>query len=173
MMGVIVGVAMIVTMVSFGLGLQRNTVARFRELDLFNEVTVFGRSLSSLVESRFNKRSGAANSNEAGEAEGRRRGARASEASARVLDDKAVDEIAKIPGVVSIEPNITFLVYVRANERALQRTVGGALVPTPATRFKEFVAGGMISAPSADEAIVDEDFVRDFGYENAQAALGQ
>ena len=32
-MGVVVGVAVIVTMVSFGLGLQRNTVARFNELD--------------------------------------------------------------------------------------------------------------------------------------------
>src|SRR3954454_14323896 len=48
-MGVIVGVAVIVTMISFGLGLQRNTVARFKALDLFNEVTVFGRSLTTLA----------------------------------------------------------------------------------------------------------------------------
>ena len=34
-MGVIVGVAVIVTMVSFGLGLQRNMLSRFRALDLF------------------------------------------------------------------------------------------------------------------------------------------
>src|SRR5215212_3100505 len=49
-MGVIVGVAMIVTMMSFGLGLQRNTIQRFKELDLFNEITVFGKSLSSLAQ---------------------------------------------------------------------------------------------------------------------------
>ena len=41
-MGVIVGVAVIVTMVSFGLGLQRNMLARFKALDLFNEIQVFG-----------------------------------------------------------------------------------------------------------------------------------
>ncbi len=40
-MGVIVGVAVIVTMVSFGLGLQRNLLARFKALDLFNEISVF------------------------------------------------------------------------------------------------------------------------------------
>jgi ABC-type antimicrobial peptide transport system permease subunit len=40
-MGVIVGVAVIVTMVSFGLGLQRNMLSRFRALDLFNEIRVF------------------------------------------------------------------------------------------------------------------------------------
>src|ERR1700739_1104308 len=43
-MGVIVGVAVIVTMVSFGLGLQRNLLSRFKALDLFNEMTVFGKS---------------------------------------------------------------------------------------------------------------------------------
>ena len=48
-MGVIVGVAVIVTMVSFGLGLQRNMLARFGALDLFNEVAVFGRSLTNLA----------------------------------------------------------------------------------------------------------------------------
>ena len=40
--GVIVGVTVIVTMVSFGLGLQRNAVQRFKDLDLFNEITVTG-----------------------------------------------------------------------------------------------------------------------------------
>src|SRR5258708_1980860 len=44
-MGVIVGVAVIVTMVSFGLGLQRNMLSRFRALDLFNEMRVFGRKV--------------------------------------------------------------------------------------------------------------------------------
>src|SRR5512142_1809229 len=48
-MGVLVGVAVIVTMVSFGLGLQRNMFARFRALDLFNEIQVFGRGLSNLA----------------------------------------------------------------------------------------------------------------------------
>src|SRR5215210_4092990 len=57
-MGVLVGVAVIVTMVSFGLGLQRNTVSRFKELDLFNEITVFGKTISNLVEDGLDKRSG-------------------------------------------------------------------------------------------------------------------
>src|SRR5258706_3430594 len=45
-MGVIVGVAVIVTMVSFGLGLQRNLLSRFKALDLFSEMTVFGKSIA-------------------------------------------------------------------------------------------------------------------------------
>src|SRR5215216_5751169 len=54
-MGVVVGVAVIVTMVSFGLGLQRNAVQRFKDLDLFNEITVSGRSLTSIVTAAFEK----------------------------------------------------------------------------------------------------------------------
>jgi hypothetical protein len=49
MMGVIVGVAVIVTMVSFGLGLQSNILSRFKALDLFNEIQVFGRGLSNIA----------------------------------------------------------------------------------------------------------------------------
>src|SRR3954465_12843814 len=46
-MGVIVGVAVIVTMVSFGLGLQRNLLSRFKALDLFTEMWVYGRTVSA------------------------------------------------------------------------------------------------------------------------------
>src|SRR6059036_1905494 len=45
-MGVIVGVAVIVTMVSFGLGLQRNLLSRFKALDLFNEMSVYGQNIA-------------------------------------------------------------------------------------------------------------------------------
>src|ERR687884_1142417 len=58
-MGVVVGVTMIVTMVSFGLGLQRNAVQRFKDLDLFNELTVSGLDISEMVAQVFNRAAGA------------------------------------------------------------------------------------------------------------------
>src|SRR6185503_13943199 len=93
-MGVVVGVAVIVTMVSFGLGLQSNMVARFGALDLFNEISVFGRSLTNLATAGTNP------SNR--DADGERRGGprlRADKSPSRVLDDAAIAEISKIPGV--------------------------------------------------------------------------
>ena len=45
-MGVIVGVAVIVTMVSFGLGLQQNMLSRFKALDLFNEILFLAAALA-------------------------------------------------------------------------------------------------------------------------------
>src|SRR5215210_3437522 len=99
-MGVIVGVAVIVTMVSFGLGLQRNTVSRFKELDLFNEITVYGKSLSNLVEQGLNKPPGARG---AGKPPDRKKDDEGPDKPPeRSLDDAALTEIAAIPGVVSV-----------------------------------------------------------------------
>ena len=163
-MGVIVGVAVIVTMVSFGLGLQGNMLARFKALDLFSEMRVFGKSLSSMASAGADRRP----RNEAGE-----RRLPTDKRPTRILDDNAIAEIAKIPGVAYVEPNITFSAYVRANDRVLTALVGGAAVPNASTRFQEYVGGQMISGADADEAVVTERFARDFGYENLADAVGK
>lgn len=170
-MGVIVGVAMIVTMVSFGLGLQRNTIKRFKELDLFNEMTVFGQTASSLIAAAQKNSNNSAN-NEQSERQRDGRG-RPDKPPEKILNDAALWEISKIPGVASVEPSIFFSAYVRTNGRALIQSIGGALVPNPATRFKEFAAGGMITSPDVREAIVDEEFVREFGFAKPADAIGK
>src|SRR5215213_5425197 len=97
-MGVLVGVAVIVTMVSFGLGLQRNTVSRFKELDLFNEITVYGKSLSNLVEEGFNKRTGEPESSSK-PPDRKKDDPGPDKQPERPLDDAAIAKIAAIPGV--------------------------------------------------------------------------
>jgi ABC-type lipoprotein release transport system permease subunit len=163
-MGVIVGVAVIVTMVSFGLGLQRNMLARFKALDLFNEINVFGRSLSSLASGGLDRR---------GDPERRGPRGRPNKAPSRILDDAAIEEISKIPGVAYVEPNINLWVYMRANGRVLTNSASGASVPNSSSRFQTFTAGGMISSPTADEAVVSERFTKDFGFEKPSDAVGQ
>src|SRR5919112_4100932 len=112
--GVVVGVAVIVSMVSFGLGLQRNAVQRFRDLDLFNEITVSGRSVESLVAAAMARRGegkageGKAGEGKAGDADGRagRGNPRGESPTGRVLDDAALQEIAAMPGVAAVEPSV-------------------------------------------------------------------
>ena len=171
--GVVVGVTVIVTMVSFGLGLQRNALQRFKDLDLFNEITVTGQDVSELVAQVFNR------AGQNGGGQDRRAGIRRARApqpeqtAKRVLDDAALAEIAHIPGVEAIEPTIEFTSYVRANGRTQPQSIGGALVPNPASRFKSYAAGRMISDPTADEVVVDSRFISDFGYAQAADAVGQ
>ena len=164
-MGVIVGVAVIVTMVSFGLGLQGNMLARFKALDFFNEIQVFGQGLSTL----------AGLDRPARRDEGERGNARqrADKSPTRILDDAGVKEIAAIPGVAYVEPSVGFPSYVRSNGKLLTQYVGGANIPNAATRFQHFAAGQMISAPNAGEAVVSERFVREFGYAKPADAVGK
>jgi ABC-type lipoprotein release transport system permease subunit len=166
-MGVIVGVAVIVTMVSFGLGLQRNMLARFSALDLFNEMSVFGKGLTAATLDR-----GQGRNDRAG---GDRRGppGRPDKSPTRILDDAAIAEIAKIRGVAYVEPYIGFPVYARSNGHVLQQFVTGATVPNASSRFKEFIGGRMISSPTADEAVVNERFTRDLGYDKPADAVGK
>ena len=164
-MGVIVGVAVIVTMVSFGLGLQSNMLARFKALDLFNEIVVFGRGLGNLA--GLDRPSRARDEGE------RRDGRRPHRNPTRILDDTGVKEIANVPGVAYVEPNVSFPAYVRSNGKLLTQYVGGANIPNAATRFQHFAAGKMISAPAAAEAVVSERFVRDFGYGKPADAVGK
>ncbi len=175
--GVVVGVAVIVTMVSFGLGLQRNAVQRFKDLDLFNEITVSGRSIESLVSNALagQSRGGDNKNGNGGRAPDERPGLarRGDRDGARALDDAAVREIAGIPGVAGVEPSVTFVSYVRANGRVQTRSVGGTLVPNASSRFRTLSAGRMISTPEAAEAVVDEAFLKTFGFERPADAVGQ
>jgi ABC-type lipoprotein release transport system permease subunit len=200
-MGVVVGVAVIVTMVSFGLGLQRNAVQRFKDLDLFNEITVSGQSLDSIVAAALDRRASGDNANangsnanasnaNAGGDQARRDGGRGrggedersvagrlanrgQSAATRTLDDASVAEIAKLPGVASVEPSVSLFIYVRANGRVQTHSVGGALVPNQASRFKTYSAGRMIASADADEAVVDENFLKDFGFDKPEDAIGK
>ena len=168
-MGVIVGVAVIVTMVSFGLGLQRNMLSRFRALDLFNEIRVFGKSVFSMAMTNIDQKQ------RRDENPGERRGPafRSDKAPTRILDDAAVAEIQKIPGVAYVEPDIGFTVYVRCNGRVAPQSAAGASVPNSSSRFKIFSAGQMISRPDADEAVVSDVFTETCGYAKPDDAIGQ
>lgn len=170
-MGVIVGVAVIVTMVSFGLGLQRNTVERFKSLDLFNELTVYGQSVASLA---MSQRGGNQNANQVDE-DGRRRRpvSRNSKPATRILDEAAIAEIEKIPGVAYVEPLIVFNPFVRSNSRVFTQVVAGASIPNESSRFKEFAAGAMLSSGDAAEAVITEQCAREFGYDNPADAVGK
>jgi ABC-type antimicrobial peptide transport system permease subunit len=171
-MGVVVGVTVIVTMVSFGLGLQRNAVQRFKDLDLFNELTVSGRDISEIVAQVFNRGLPQQQDRRSVAGQAANRGPQ-EKAPTRVLDDAALAEIARIPGVEAVEPTLQFTAYVRANQHTQPQSIGGALVPNPASRFKGYAAGSMISSATADEVVVDEKFVKDFGFAKAADAVGQ
>ncbi|RPJ02908.1 MAG: hypothetical protein EHM31_02300, partial [Candidatus Aminicenantes bacterium] len=95
--GVMIGIGALVSMISFGKGMQKNVTAAFESSDLFNTVMVMPGGPGSPSDDPDERGTVA---EEAGPAEAGKKDA--------VLDDAAVAGIAKIPGVRSAYPDINF-----------------------------------------------------------------
>ncbi len=157
-LGVVIGVAAIITMVSFGIGLQQNIIANaFAKLDLFTVVQVFGPSADELLS--------LSGGNPETSAEMARRDAppATSDRKKRMLDDAAIAEMAKLDGVRYAIPVLMFQCYVRFGERTARQRIGGALASTEFNpRFRKILAGQAFSADSAKEVVVTEGFLARF-----------
>src|SRR5215510_937229 len=159
--GVVVGVAAIVTMVSFGLGLQNNLLRdALARIDLFTSITVMGPGTDALLAMRDQGQGGAANDDGAGESNGEKSDGAASPTPTRMLDDAAIAELQGISGVRYVLPNFSFSCYVRFEGRTRRAFIGGApqsIEYNP--RFKKFLAGHHFTAAGAREVVVTERFV--------------
>jgi putative ABC transport system permease protein len=186
--GVVIGVAAIVTMVSFGLGLQDNIINKtFARLDVFTAINVFGPGTESLIEMSERRPADASGEKESSsesktgnnelektppensDKASDNQQANANEAQAdvqvhtRVLDDEAVAEISRISGVRYVLPQVNFSCYTRFDNRTRRLNFSGApenIDHHP--HFQKFLAGGYFSQPNAREIIVSESFVSIF-----------
>jgi ABC-type antimicrobial peptide transport system permease subunit len=165
--GVVVGVAAIVTMVSFGLGLQNNLLRdALARIDLFTSITVMGPGTDALLAMRDQGQDGAANDNGAVESKVEKSEVAASATPepsptpTRMLDDAAIAELQGLSGVRYVVPNFSFSSYVRFEGRTRRAFIGGAPLSIEYNpRFKKFLAGHHFTAAAAREAVVTERFV--------------
>jgi len=165
--GVVVGVAAIVTMVSFGLGLQNNLLRdALARIDLFTSITVMGPGTDALLALRDQSQDGAANDNGAGDSNGEKSDGAASPTPeptpmpTRMLDDAAIAELQGLSGVRYVLPNFSFSSYVRFEGRTRRSFIGGApqaIEYNP--RFKKFLAGRHFTGAAAREVVVTERFI--------------
>jgi putative ABC transport system permease protein len=174
-MGVIVGVAAIITMVSFGLGLQNNIITQaLARLDLFTTITVSGINVDALLE--MNEARTPFDDEEDNEASPTPSASPSPSATLeprRLLDDEAVAEIETIPGVKYAVPQVNFSGYLRFENRTRRRTLGGALANTDRIPgFKKFLAGQGFSSDDAAEIIVTENFAEGFTQPRRQLRRG-
>jgi ABC-type antimicrobial peptide transport system permease subunit len=143
MLGVVVGVGAIVTMVSFGIGLQRNLLRdAFARIDLFTSITVIGPGADALLAMR---------DDDAGST---------GESTARVLDEAALAELRAIPGVRYVQPQITYQGIVRFEGRRRRMAIGGAPYDIEFNpRFSDFLAGRHLKPGPPGEIVVTERFL--------------
>jgi putative ABC transport system permease protein len=141
-LGVAVGVASLVAMLSLGVGLQAMADARLSSSGIFDTVVVYSRrDIASFdrAERRSNPRTDAA----------------------RRLDLAARNEMARLPNVLEVYPEVRFAIEARFNDAGHFTTVAGLPLSARSNDAFTDMQGQFFSGEDTDEAILHADFARD------------
>jgi ABC-type lipoprotein release transport system permease subunit len=143
-LGVVIGVGMLVSMISFGSGVQRNVTESFKANDLFTSMEVV----------RKGAEQGAALS-------GAMQGSGDDEP---VIDDAALDSIRALPGVEIAYPEIRFPATVRFGGKEAHTTIQG--VPLALSRYRPFDElpyGRFFAGENERAAVINERLLSELG----------
>jgi len=154
-LGVAVGVASLVAMLSLGVGLQQFASQRLANSGLFNAI---------FVASRYNVGDN--------ERRSRQNQPAASSTPARPLDESARREIAGLPNVNEVYPEIRFMTEVRYNDKPYPTMVAG--MPDSARTDGAFdgMQGKFFSSFGADETILQIEFAKELS-EQPSSLIGK
>jgi putative ABC transport system permease protein len=154
-LGVAVGVASLVAMLSLGVGLQTLASQRLNKSGLFDAVFV-------------SSRRGFGDGPRGGPSQ---KGA-AKREPAKPLDADVRQEFAKLPNVTEVYPQIRFFTDVRYAGASYSTNVLGMPDSARASGSFDQMTGTFFSSPTADEAILQSQFVKDLGT-TAAAVVGK
>jgi len=138
-LGVAVGVASLVAMLSLGVGLQQLASSRLTKSGLFD--TVF-------VSPKLNLRGGPP-------------AAAPQQPATRLLDEDARLEISKLPNVIEVFPQIRFPTEVRFDGKPFPTVVAGMPLSSKLSGAFDGMKGEFFSSESADEAILQIEFAKE------------
>jgi putative ABC transport system permease protein len=132
-LGVVIGIGALVSMVSFGVGMQENVTREFRENDLFTSMQVLPApiDLQDVMSGDFEPAE-----------------------TIRALGDSAVESMRALPGVALAFPEISFPVTVRLGERETKATLRA--VPASMGGYAPFssMEHGRFYSGDADSSVV-------------------
>jgi putative ABC transport system permease protein len=160
--GVAVGVGALVTMIGFGLGMQKNVTESFTKLDLFNSVTVLPEGTGSLP---FGG---------GGDPDDRPAVREGGSGTAKpVLDDAALAAFERWPGVESVFPEIRFPALVRLRNREEFRLVQAVPAKVASSKLVNLQAGRAFRDDGEDAVILSAEFLRRLGIRDSASVVGE
>ena len=151
-LGVAVGVASLVAMLSLGVGLQQLASRRLSQSGLFDTIFVTPKNSFRGV--------------------GRARREMESDKPPRPLDEVARKEFEKLPNVIEVFPQIRFFTEVRFNNKPYATVVAGLPESSRNSGAFDGMQGNFFSSATADEAILQIEFAKDLSDKPA-SLLGQ
>ena len=141
-LGIAVGVASLVAMLSLGIGLQQLASRRLVKSGLFDTV---------LVTSRRDLRNFGREEQRAGPAPG----------ESRILDEPARREIEHLPNVLEAYPDIRFITELRYEEKPHLTMVGALPASARSTDAFDGMQGSFFSSETAAEVILQKSFAEE------------
>ncbi|HVM75066.1 MAG TPA: ABC transporter permease [Candidatus Saccharimonadales bacterium] len=152
-LGVAVGVASLVAMLSLGVGLQQLASKRLSQSGLFDTIFVTPKN------------------NFRGMGRPQPRDASADKPP-RTLDEDARKELEKLPNVIEVYPQIRFFTEVRFNNKPYSTVVAGMPESSRNSGAFDGMQGNFFSSASADEAILQIEFAKDLS-DKPSSLVGQ
>jgi putative ABC transport system permease protein len=152
-LGIAVGVASLVALLALGVGLQAMADNRLSRSGLFDTVVVFSRRDFSSFDRAERRRD-------------------PSPADTRALDTDARAEMAKLPEVVEVYPEVRFPTEIRYEDRSHFTTVAGLPLSARDNDAFDGMKGRYFSSNDAEEAILQADFAGSLS-ETPDALIGQ
>ena len=151
-LGVAVGVASLVAMLSLGVGLQQLASRRLSQSGLFDTIFVTPKNSFRGM--------------------GRAQREMESDKPPRPLDEGARKEFEKLPNVIEVFPQIRFFTEVRFNNKPYATVVAGLPESSRNSGAFDGMQGNFFSSPTAEEAILQIEFAKDLSDKPA-SLLGQ
>jgi putative ABC transport system permease protein len=151
-LGVAVGVASLVAMLSLGVGLQQLASKRLSQSGLFDTIFVTPKNSFRGM--------------------GRPQREVQPDRPARALDEDARKEIEKLPNVIEVYPQVRFFTEVRFNNKPYATVVAGMPDSSKNSGSFDGMQGHFFSSPTANEAILQVEFAKDLS-EKPDSLLGQ
>ena len=147
-LGVAVGVASLVAMLSLGVGLQQLATSRLSKSGLFDSI---------FVTQKTNLRGPGAGPP----------ATRAAAPKARPLDEGARSQFTKLPNVIEVYPQIRFFTEVRFDGKPFATMVAGMPESSKTSGSFDGMQGNFFSSANADEAILQAEFAKELNPQTA------
>ena len=161
-LGVSIGIASLAGMVSLGVGLEEQTIGRVVNSGVFDQITVTPNAIGG----RFGGRSARMGN--------RGRGGDSATTPRRTLDDAAIEEIAKIPDVKEVYPNIRVPVELQYGEyQSFASVVGVPMSQRTEGAFQTFTAGGFFTDEKAPACLINLDLAKRLTDKDPKELIGQ
>jgi len=151
-LGVAVGVASLLAMLSLGVGLQQLASKRLSQTGLFDTIFVTPKNSFRGM--------------------GRPQREAASDKPRRPLDEDVRKELEKLPNVIEVYPQVRFFTEVRFNNKPYATVVAGLPESSRNSGAFDGMQGNFFSSPTANEAILQIEFAKDLS-DRPAALVGQ